>query len=611
MMSTSARAVEKQPPSVAGEETSPELGSVFRPDTRFQDYQGEAGLWHWDRMLRASLARITAGVSPVALARAYVDWAGNLALSPGKQAELVGNGLRQATRFWLNVARSGAAQPTEVLIEPMANDKRFRDAGWNEPPFKLYKEGFLLVQQWWHNATTGVPGVSAHHEAVVAFIARQLLDAWAPSNFLATNPELQRVTQEEGGQNLARGLVHLAEDWEQRVLARTPRRSERFRPGRDVAVTPGQVVFRNHLIELIQYLPQTEQVYPEPVLIVPAWIMKYYILDLSPNNSLIEYLVENGHTVFAISWRNPGPEDRELTIEDYRQSGVMDALTVVSSIVPNARVHAVGYCLGGTMLAIAAAAMARDGRDDLASMTLIAAQTDFSEPGELALYIDSSQVDYLDSLMWSQGYLDAGQMAGAFTLLRSNDLLWSRMVHDYFLGRRDDKNDLMAWNADATRMPYKMHSQYLRWLFHENRLARGKYIVNDRPVALSDIKVPIFTIGTAKDHVAPWRSVYKIQMLTDTDVTFLLTSGGHNSGIVTPPGHPRRIYQVATLDGRHFTDPDRWRIETPVLKGSWWPCFERWLADRSHAPVVPPPMGRPESGYPVLGPAPGIYVHQA
>jgi len=562
-------------------------------------------------MLRATLARMTNGISPVALAGAYVDWAGHLALSPGKQAELAQNATRQLWRFWLAAGRGLADQRAEPLIEPMANDKRFQDKDWDSPPFDLYEQWFLLIQQWWHNASSDVRGVSPHHEAIVAFVARQLLDAWAPSNFLATNPELQRVTREQGGQNLLRGLMNFLDDWEQRVLDRKPRRSERFRPGKEVALTPGQVVLRNHLIELIQYAPQTETVHPEPVLVVPAWIMKYYILDLSPHNSFIKYLVEQGHTVFVISWRNPDPEDRDLSMEDYRQSGVMASLEAMRTIVPGQRIHAIGYCLGGTLLAIAAAALARDDQDYLATISLIAAQTDFAEPGELALYIDTSQIDYLESLMWSQGYLDAGQMAGAFTLLKPTDLLWSRMVHEYFYGERDDKSDLMAWNADATRMPYKMHSEYLQSLFHENRLAQGKYEVKGRPVALTDIRVPIFAVGTAKDHVAPWRSVYKIQLLTDTEVTFLLTSGGHNSGIVTPPGHPRRIYQVSRMSDHHsYVDPDRWRVETPVQQGSWWPTFQAWLTEHSTEPEPPPPLGRREADYPALLPAPGSYIHQ-
>ncbi len=564
-----------------------------------------------DRLIHALMGRVTMGLSPAALLLAYMDWSIHLASAPGKQAELVQKMWRKLLRLGSYAGRRVQDPATPPCIAPLPQDRRFQATGWQQWPYNVIYQNFLLTQQWWHNATTEVRGMSRHHEEAVTFAARQWLDMFSPSNFPVTNPEILQATWEQGGVNLARGWLNAFDDWQRAIGGGKPAGAEAYQVGRDVAVTPGKVVYRNHLIELIQYAPSTSEVQREPILIVPAWIMKYYILDLSPHNSLVRYLVDQGHTVFAISWRNPDVADRDLDMDDYRRLGVMAALTAINTIVPKAGVHAVGYCLGGTLLTIAAAAMAREGDSRLASITLLAAQTDFTEAGELMLFIDDSQLTFLEDMMWQQGVLDTTQMAGAFQLLRSNDLIWSRMVHEYLLGRRQPMNDLMAWNADATRMPYRMHADYLRQLFLNNDLAEGRYRVEERPVTVSDIRAPLFVVGAERDHVAPWRSVYKIQLLADVDeVTFLLTSGGHNAGIVSEPGHPHRSYRVATRrEGDVYLDPDSWAVRTPVQDGSWWPQWHRWLVQRSSGRVVPPAMGTVD--YPPLADAPGEYVRQS
>ena len=402
--------------------------------------------------------------------------------------QLAEKGVKKALRLGNYIARRSLRMDgTEPCIEPLPQDHRFVDEAWRKPPFDAIYQGFLLMQQWWHNATTGVHGVTRQHEKIIAFGARQFLDMVSPSNYIATNPEVLERTVREGGMNLVRGAFNFIDDWDRTMGGKRPAGVEQFQVGRDVAITPGKVVYRNRLIELIQYAPATAMVQPEPVLIVPAWIEKYYILDLSPANSLVKYLTEQGHTVFMISWKNPGPDDRDLSMEDYRLLGVMAALDAVSAIVPGQKVHGVGYCIGGTMLAIAAAAMARDGDKRFATTTFFAAQTDFTEAGELMLFIDESQLAFLEDVMWEQGFLDSRQMAGAFQLLRTSDLVWSRAMRDYLLGERQPMTDLMAWNVDATRMPFRMHTEYLRHMFLQNDLAEGRFDAGGRPVALKDL----------------------------------------------------------------------------------------------------------------------------
>uniref|UniRef100_B0T0L9 Poly-beta-hydroxybutyrate polymerase domain protein n=1 Tax=Caulobacter sp. (strain K31) TaxID=366602 RepID=B0T0L9_CAUSK len=559
-----------------------------------------------DRTASAALATATGGLSPASVLGAFADWATHLAISPGRQWRLAVKAARKTGRltdFAMRALWEGAG--ATPCIAPLPQDRRFDDPAWRTWPYNVVQQGFLLQQQWWDVACTGVPGVTARHEAMTRFAVRQALDTVAPSNFIATNPVLQAKIATTGGACLAHGWTNFADDLRRLIERRGPDGVEAFRPGHEVAVTPGQVVFRNDLIELIRYAPTTATVRPQPILITPAWIMKYYILDLSPGNSLVRWLVDQGYCVFMISWRNPGQADRELTLDDYRRLGFLAALDAVVEETGAASIHAVGYCLGGTLLAIAAAAMARDGDDRLASITLLAAQTEFSEPGELGLFIDEGQVRFLEDLMWSQGYLDARQMGGAFQLLRSNDLIWSRVVREYLLGERAPMSDLMAWNADGTRLPYAMHSQYLRALFLDDDLAEGRFQVDGRPVALEDIRSPVFAVGAERDHVAPWRSVFKIHLSVGAAVTFLLTSGGHNAGIVSEPGRPGRHWRRRTRPaGGRYVGPEAWLDLAEAGEGSWWPAWTQWLDERSGAPIEPEALHTAAD----LGPAPGTYV---
>lgn len=562
-----------------------------------------------DQMAGAMVAHATSGMSPATVMQAFSDWWLHFAISPGKQMHIGAKAMRKYARLFDYALRSVTDPDAEPAIQPLPQDRRFADPAWRQPPFNLLSQAFLLQQQWWHAVTTGVSGVSGHHEQMVEFATRQMLDTLAPTNFFATNPVLQKKIFDTGGKCLVDGWTHFLEDMQRSIQGLPPVGAEEFRVGDNVATAPGKVVYRNRLIELIQYAPTTDKVRPEPILIVPAWIMKYYILDLSPHNSLVKWLTDQGHTVFIISWHNPDSSDRDLDMDAYRRLGMMAALDAVTAITDNAPVHAVGYCLGGTLLSIAAAAMARDGDDRLATVTLFAAQTEFSEPGELGLFIDEGQLTLLENMMRMRGYLDSSQMGGAFQLLRSNDLVWSRMLTTYLMGEREPMFDLMAWNADGTRLPYAMHSEYLRRLFLADDLAEGRYEVDGRTIALSAIRRPMFVVGTERDHVAPWRSVHKIHLLTGAEITFVLTSGGHNAGIVSEPGRKGRRYRVLTREarGRAF-GPDEWMMHAQQKPGSWWIEWGEWLARHSGAPVTPPSMGAPEKGYAPIADAPGMYV---
>jgi polyhydroxyalkanoate synthase subunit PhaC len=561
------------------------------------------------RQFLATLAKLTGGLSPQAFGGAWLNVLTRLAVAPGRQAELARSALQKS----LALAQfSGAAlkgEPPRADGTPYA--QRFADPAWSKFPFNALAQSFISASEWAREAVQNVPGADPAAGNLVAFTVREGLELVAPDNYLPTNPQLIRQTLDENGRNLARGLKHLAEDVGRTFKGLGPVGVEHYEVGKQLAATPGKVILRNRLMELIQYAPQTDKVSAEPILIVPAWIMKYYILDLSPKNSLVNYLTGLGHTVFMVSWKNPTTEDRELAMDDYLTLGVRAALDAVNKVVPKRKVHGVGYCIGGTLLAIAAAELAAQDDERLATVTLFAAQTDFSEPGELSIFISPAQLAMLEAVMWKAGVLESRQMGGAFQLLRTYDLLWAPSVTTYLKGERLPVNDLMSWNADGTRMAYRMHVDYLHQLYLNNDLAEGRYVANGETLGLSDVTVPMFVVGTETDHVAPWRSVYKAgKLVRSADYTFCLTSGGHNAGIISGPQHPRRRHRVHTSrSGARLLSADRYLEKIEPQQGSWWPTWAKWLEEHSaERKVAPPAMGAPRQGLKPLGPAPGTYV---
>lgn len=553
---------------------------------------------NFNKLFQANLARVTSGVSPAAMGSAWCSWILQLAQSPGHLLALA---------FYPEMHASDCVN--HMICQDIVDDGqdiRFHKESWQSMPWRLYAENFLMAEDWWRRATTGVPGLSKPVERTVTFCARQILDALSPSNFIWSNPELFNATVQSGGLNVMKGTEMAFHHFLTRLAGLPPPGAENFIPGQNVAITPGKIVFSNHLIELIQYEPTTKTVYKEPILILPAWIMKYYILDLSPHNSLVKWLVSKGHTVFMISWRNPDEEDRNLDMDDYYRQGAMSAIDAVSGIVPKSDIHLMGYCLGGTLAMVVAAAMARDNDNRLKSLSLLAAQGDFTEAGELKLFISASEISFIENMMWKQGYLDTKQMAGSFQMLRSYDLIWSKMIDDYMNGEGRGMIDLLAWNADATRMPYKMHSEYLEKLFLNNDFAEGRYRVEGDLVAPKDIELPTFAVSTEKDHVAPWKSVYKIHLIINSDITFVLTSGGHNAGIVSEPHHEGRSYFIHEHKKNvRWAGPNKWLKSAKCHNGSWWPAWQDWLVGQSSPKRVSAPTIDS-----TLPSAPGTYVMQ-
>ena len=552
-------------------------------------------LQHWQQQTqqwwRGASTSMSWGLSPIATQLAATDWCLHWLSSP------------EAAQRWMN---AWPAPQTEL------KDGRFDHPAWQQWPFQALKTHHA---QWTEHVQSQVclEGMLPHHQQLMGFLARQWTEMASPANWPWSNPEVAIKGAETLGMSHLKGLQLWAQD---QLDHHRPHQPLSHEVGRDVAVTPGKVVMRNHLVELIQYAPSTPTVASEPLLIVPSCIMKYYILDLSPHNSMVRYLRDQGFTVFVLSWRNPDEHDRDLGLDDYLRLGLIDSMAAIRRLTGCDRLHSLGYCLGGTFLAMVASLLARasghishelslENLPTLASITLLAAQTDFSEPGDLGVFIDPDQVRHLRADMQRQGYLSGRQMAAAFQLLNARDLIWGRQTRRYLLGEEDHSMDLMSWNADATRLPARMHSEYLHELFLRNALASGHGRALGQRIALIDIQCPMLVVGTEKDHVSPWKSVHKITLLSDTDTTFILASGGHNAGIVSEPGHPHRHHAVRhAAKGSPWLGPDEWLAQAQRQEGSWWPTMAAWLHAHSQGTVP----GRKIALRRALADAPGDYV---
>ncbi|WP_412758112.1 PHA/PHB synthase family protein [Legionella bozemanae] len=552
-----------------------------------------------DKYYQANLGKFTASISPASVATSFFSWGAQLLQAPGTFLKLNFYPLLHCSDFierLLNQKKPGNGE-----------DVRFHTDKWALYPWRLWAEHFLQIEDWYLKAANEIPGLNESNRRIVSFTIKQLLDAISPSNFVLTNPDLLQETLNSSGENLIRGTQLGWQDFIEKLTGTPPAGAENFIPGKQVALTKGKVIFKNHLIELIQYEAQTSKVYKEPLLIIPAWIMKYYILDLLPENSLVNWLVQQGHTVFIVSWLNPSSEDRDLAVDDYYRQGSMAAIDKISTLIPNTKIHLAGYCIGGTLAMITAATMAKDNDNRLKSLSLLAAQGDFTEAGELLLFINNSQVSFLENIMWEQGYLDTKLMAGSFQMLRSYDLIWSKMVQDYMHGTQRGMIALLAWNADTTRMPYKMHSEYLEKLFLKNEFSEGQYTIEGKHIAPENIRLPAFVVSTEKDHVSPWKSVYKTHLLIkQEDITFVLTNGGHNAGIVSEPGHPGRSYLIREQTKEEtYISPKHWLEIAETKKGSWWIAWHDWLVRQStNGMNLPPKINKS------LPDAPGKYVLQ-
>jgi polyhydroxyalkanoate synthase subunit PhaC len=550
-----------------------------------------------------------ASTDPLNLRSTILELTARIMADPASMLQAQWSLWQDYVRLWQNAGQRMLGQPVDPIVEPEGTDRRFRDPAWDDNAvFDFIKQSYLLTSRWLVDTVNGLDGFDDKTKQKIDFYIRQFVDAMAPSNFVATNPEVLRATLESHGTNLLSGLSNLLED-----LARGEGRLairmtdlDAFELGQNLALTPGKVIFQTDLMQLIQYAPSTEQVYQRPLLIIPPWINKYYILDLRPKNSFIKYAVEQGFTVFVISWVNPDERHAEKTFEDYMVEGPLAALDAIEQATGERESNVIGYCLGGTLLACTLAYLAARRERRIAAASFFAALTDFANPGELGVFIDEEQLAAMDEMMAKRGYLDGREMATTFNMLRANDLIWSFVVNNYLLGKEPFPFDLLYWNSDSTRMPYAMHSFYLHNFYQENKLIEpGGITLCDVAIDLRRIRVPVYMLSTREDHIAPWIATYSATQLYQGDTRFVLAGSGHIAGVVNPPTQQKYGYWT---NDRLPTDPQDWLDGATEHPGSWWPDWAAWNAAKSGRKV---PARKPGDGkLEPLEDAPGAYARR-
>jgi len=548
-------------------------------------------------------------VDPLRLTQTFMDFTAKMLADPNRLLQAQMELWQQYMKLWQVTAQRMMGQQVAPLAEPAKGDKRFADPAWkDEMVFDYLKQSYLLTARWLQDTVKQVEGVDDKTAKKVDFYTRQFIDAMSPSNFALTNPQVVKATVESKGENLVKGLQNLLTDLERGKgnLAIRQTDMKAFKVGGNVATSPGKVVYQNKVMQLLQYAPATEQVWQMPLLIVPPWINKFYILDLKPENSFIKWATEQGYTVFVISWVNPDEQLTQLVFEDYMKLGPLAALDAIEQATGEKKVSAIGYCIGGTLMATTLAYMAARGDDRIAACTFFTAQVDFTEPGELGVFIDEDQLASVEQLMSKKGYLEGAEMATTFNMLRANDLIWSFVVNNYLMGKDPFPFDLLFWNADATRMPAAMHSYYLRNMYQKNLLAKpGGLTIDNVPIDLRKITIPVYLQAGKEDHIAPAKSVYKATQLFSGPVRFMLAGSGHIAGVVNPPRN-KKYQHWLNETAKNPSTLEEWRAGAQEFPGSWWNDWDKWLSAKSGAKVPARVPGT--GGLPAIEDAPGSYV---